>query len=62
VAATESPPAVMVATSADIGVDAAGVLKGLLAEVGGRGGGSSILAQGNVPGREQLEKLLATLQ
>jgi alanyl-tRNA synthetase len=61
VAATDSPPAVMLATSSDSGVDAAGVLKGLLAAVGGRGGGSATLAQGNVPGQEQLESILASL-
>jgi alanyl-tRNA synthetase len=61
VAAIDSPPAVMVATSSDTGVDAAGVLKGLLSGVGGRGGGSGSFAQGNVPGRDQLESVLAAL-
>ena len=62
VAGTEHPPAVMVATSADSGVDAASLLKVLLSEVGGRGGGSARLAQGNVPGREQLESVLASFE
>jgi alanyl-tRNA synthetase len=56
-----SPPAVVLAASPDTRVDAAGVLKGLLAAVGGRGGGSAILAQGVMPGRSQLETVIASL-
>src|SRR3954471_1875302 len=56
-----SPPAVVLAASPDTRVDAAGVLKGLLASVGGRGGGSAILAQGVLPGRLQLETVLASI-
>jgi alanyl-tRNA synthetase len=43
-------------------VDAAGLLKGLLATVGGRGGGSATLAQGIVPGHPQLEAVVASLR
>jgi alanyl-tRNA synthetase len=57
-----TPPAVVLAASPDAGVDAAGLLKGLLATVGGRGGGSATLAQGIVPGRPQLEAVVASLQ
>jgi alanyl-tRNA synthetase len=57
-----TPPAVVLATSADAGVDAAGLLRSLLATVGGRGGGSTTLAQGIVPGRPQLETLVASLE
>jgi len=56
-----SPPAVVLAASPDTRVDAAGVLKGLLAAVGGRGGGSAALAQGILPGRPQLETIIASL-
>jgi alanyl-tRNA synthetase len=56
-----SPPAVVLAASPDTRVDAAGVLKGLLAAVGGRGGGSAALAQGVLPGRPQLETVIASL-
>jgi alanyl-tRNA synthetase len=56
-----SPPAVVLAASADARVDAAGVLKGLLASVGGRGGGSATLAQGVLPGRSQLEAVIASI-
>jgi alanyl-tRNA synthetase len=57
-----TPPAVLLAASPDAGVDAAGLLKGLLATVGGRGGGSATLAQGIVPGRPQLEAVVASLE
>ena len=56
-----SPPAVLLAASTDAGVDAAGVLKGLLGAVGGRGGGSTSLAQGVLPGPAQLEQVLLSL-
>jgi alanyl-tRNA synthetase len=61
VGGVSSPPAVVLAASPDTRVDAAGVLKGLLASVGGRGGGSAILAQGVLPGRSQLEAVLASI-
>jgi alanyl-tRNA synthetase len=49
VAAIPSSPAVLIATSADSGVDAGSRLKTALAAAGGRGGGSPRLAQGSVP-------------
>jgi len=61
VGAVPSPPSVVLAASADTGIDAAGLLKSLLTSVGGRGGGSSRLAQGIVPGRAQLEKVVMSL-
>jgi alanyl-tRNA synthetase len=62
IGAISSPPAVLLATSLDTGIDAGAVLKSLLASVGGRGGGSPRLAQGMVPGRAQLETLLESLE
>jgi alanyl-tRNA synthetase len=62
VAAVSNPPAVLLATSPDTGIDAGAMLKSLLASVGGRGGGSARLAQGMVPGRAQLEKLMESLE
>jgi alanyl-tRNA synthetase len=59
--AAAKPPGLVLATSADSWVDAAAVLKGLLTSVGGRGGGSSRLAQGTVPGRQQLEQVMASM-
>jgi alanyl-tRNA synthetase len=61
VAAIENPPAVMLSASPDTGVDAAGVLKSVLAGVAGRGGGSARVAQGTVPGKAELETILSSL-
>jgi alanyl-tRNA synthetase len=41
-------PGVLVACSADSGLDAGQVLRTVLAEAGGRGGGTAMLAQGNI--------------
>jgi alanyl-tRNA synthetase len=54
-------PAVVLSTSTDTGINAAGVLKGVLTMVGGRGGGSATLAQGVLPGRAELEQVLVYL-
>jgi alanyl-tRNA synthetase len=61
VGAVLSPPAVVLAASEDTGIDAASLLKSLLASVGGRGGGSPRLAQGIVPGRPQLQTVVESL-
>jgi alanyl-tRNA synthetase len=57
VALSTTPPAVLVAASADSGMDAGATLKGVLERVGGRGGGSPRLAQGTVPTLEALERV-----
>jgi alanyl-tRNA synthetase len=41
----DEPPSVLIACSADSGINAGAVLKQVLAEKGGRGGGSATLAQ-----------------
>lgn len=56
-----SVSAVLLATSADSGVDAGATLKPALAAHGGKGGGSPRLAQGAVPA-EALEPLLDALR
>jgi alanyl-tRNA synthetase len=56
-----SPPTVLLATSADTGVDAGARLKPLLAEVGGRGGGSARVAQGTAPSSDLLAQVVRTL-
>jgi alanyl-tRNA synthetase len=61
VGSVPSPPALILAASADTGIDAAGMLKSLLASVGGRGGGTPRLAQGIVPGRAQLQTVIESL-
>jgi alanyl-tRNA synthetase len=48
----EDPPSVLIASSADSGVNAGAVVKQVLAERGGRGGGSATLAQGKLPDKE----------
>jgi alanyl-tRNA synthetase len=49
VAAVENPPTLLVASSADSGVDAAKLLREAIAPHGGRGGGSPRMAQGSLP-------------
>jgi alanyl-tRNA synthetase len=56
-----SPPSILLAASPDTGIDAAALLKSLLATVNGRGGGSARLAQGIVPGASQLQEVVAAL-
>lgn len=60
VGATSSPPGLVLAASEDSGIDAAGVLRAALANVGGRGGGNPRLAQGTVPA-EALERAIASV-
>jgi alanyl-tRNA synthetase len=45
----KEPAGVLIACSADTGLDAGAILKQTLAECGGRGGGSATLAQGSIP-------------
>lgn len=61
VAITTAPPAVILGTSADSGVDAGATLKAALTAVGGRGGGSPRLAQGAAPSAAHLRDIVATL-
>ncbi|HLJ17392.1 MAG TPA: alanyl-tRNA editing protein [Bryobacteraceae bacterium] len=61
-ALSNDPPSVLLAVSADSGVNAAAVLKAALAEAGGRGGGSATLAQGSVPSHEALQALTSKLK
>ena len=60
VGVTSSPPGLVLAASEDSGIDAAGVLRAALANVGGRGGGNARLAQGTVPA-EALERAIASV-
>jgi len=61
VAALDDPPSVLLAASADSGIDAGKLLKAALAQTGGRGGGSSRIAQGSVAHRELLDRVLEKL-
>ena len=59
VAAIADPASVLVAVSADAGIDAGKVLKSALSEAGGRGGGTARAAQGSVPTAAALEQVIA---
>jgi alanyl-tRNA synthetase len=61
VGATSKPPSLIVAASRDSGMDAGTVLKRLLLSVGGRGGGSAVLAQGVLGEAAQLEGVIESL-
>ena len=60
-AALNQPPSVLLAASADAGIDCGKALKAALAEVGGRGGGSARMAQGSVPDKAALDRVLEKL-
>jgi alanyl-tRNA synthetase len=55
------PATLVLAASADAGVDAAALLREALAPLGGRGGGTARLAQGGVPSQAQLPGVLRAL-
>jgi alanyl-tRNA synthetase len=57
----DSPPALLIATSADSGIDAGQLLKTRIQEFGGRGGGSPRVAQGSVPDQAALAGVTARL-
>jgi alanyl-tRNA synthetase len=61
VGTVNQPATIIVASSADSGVDAGQLLKGKLSGVGGRGGGSPRVAQGSVPDQQALTVLTASL-
>lgn len=58
VAASHTPPSILVVTSNDSGLEAGKLLKPLLEKVGGRGGGSARLAQGSAPSPEAINRIL----
>ena len=61
IGAIEQPPSILLATSADSGIDAGKTLQPLLAQAGGRGGGNPRMAQGSVPEPERLASIIETL-
>jgi alanyl-tRNA synthetase len=60
-AALDNPASILLAASADAGIDAGRLLKAELAAAGGRGGGTAGMAQGSVPRGELLEEILQRL-
>jgi alanyl-tRNA synthetase len=59
---TADPPALLLSTSADSGLDAGATLRSALAVVRGRGGGNARLAQGTAPTTAALERAIAGLR
>ena len=57
----DEPPSFMLAASKDSGLNAGAMVKQALAEAGGRGGGSPVLAQGSAPTREALAQVEARI-
>src|ERR1039457_6673369 len=62
VATLKDPPSVLLAASADSGVDAGKLLKAALTEAGGRGGGNARIAQGSVPDAALLDAVVAKIR
>jgi alanyl-tRNA synthetase len=61
IATLTAPPAVLLATSPDSGIDAGHMLRSVVTDLGGRGGGTARLAQGTVPGEAAIDAALARL-
>jgi alanyl-tRNA synthetase len=61
IGAVEQPAAVLFAVSADAGVDASKTLNPIVAQAGGRGGGSARMAQGSVPALDALDAVVQSL-
>ena len=61
VATLADPPSVLLAASADSGVDAGRLLKAALSEMGGRGGGTARMAQGSAPNPAALQRVVEKL-
>jgi alanyl-tRNA synthetase len=61
VGAVANPPAVILAASADSGVDASRVLRSALETFGFRGGGSARVAQGTVQREDALQAVIEAL-
>ncbi|HXK07583.1 MAG TPA: alanyl-tRNA editing protein [Verrucomicrobiae bacterium] len=60
-AALNDPPSVLLAVSADAGIDAGKAVKEAIIAAGGRGGGTPRIAQGSVPNSELLDAIMARL-
>jgi alanyl-tRNA synthetase len=62
VAIATTPPAILLASSKDSGVNCGEMLKRSLSAKGGRGGGSAVLAQGSLPSAGALDELAELLR
>jgi alanyl-tRNA synthetase len=56
-----NPPSLLVATAEDTGMDAGRLVRDSVTRVGGRGGGSSRIAQGSVPEAQRLAEAVASV-
>jgi alanyl-tRNA synthetase len=54
----ENPPAILLAASADSGMNAGEFLKAALSKGGGRGGGNPTMAQGSLPSKDLLDQFV----
>lgn len=61
IGALEQPASVLFAVSADAGLEAGKTLQPVVAQAGGRGGGSARMAQGSVPAVEALDAVVQSL-
>jgi len=61
-AVSRQPAAVLLSVSSGVQLDAGAILKAVLAEVGGRGGGNATMAQGSAPDGEALEAALQAIR
>jgi alanyl-tRNA synthetase len=61
-AVSDNSPALLLAASKDSGLNAGEIVKTAVTAQGGRGGGNAVLAQGSVPSREALDRVLAEIQ
>jgi len=57
-----TPPAVLLVCSPDSGQNAGALLKALLTQFGGRGGGNAAQAQGSLPSADATEKIVEALR
>lgn len=60
-AIASEPPGVLIAVSADLGLNAGAILKEVLGRAGARGGGSATLAQGSLPNEDVARELMQAL-
>ena len=58
---TANPPALVVATTGDSGLDAGKLLRAAVEAVGGRGGGNTRLAQGTAPSAEAVQAAVGAI-
>jgi alanyl-tRNA synthetase len=61
IGAIEQPASVLLASSADSGIEAGKTLQPLLAQADGRGGGNARIAQGSVPAKEGIDRIVQLL-